>query len=200
MRFGLRAAFVVAVAAGWLSFCPVAWGQTDTRGLVDRLDRLERDLNTLQSQVYRGQSGAAAAAGKESGISGGAYGILDDRISALEEQLRTLTGQVEQAHFAATQLAAKIERMQADNDFRFKELEAKAGTGGAPAAAAPAAEATPTPAPATPPAGPPVGAGSQGMGSPPGFLIHPGERPAPPASTAARRRAAGRQDGEGPVR
>lgn len=181
MRIVIRAVVVLALAAGLLSPMPLR-AQSDTRGLIDRLDRLERDLNTLQSQVYRGGGSAGGGAGGAvsggAGLSGDAYGRLDDRISSLETQLHELTGAVEKANFANGQLQSKLERMQADDDFRFKALEAK--TGLAPAAAALPAAATSggsgaeagaiTPAPAS------------------GVLSHPatpGAAPPPPPPPAA---------------
>jgi tol-pal system protein YbgF len=123
--------------------------------LTDRLDRLERDLNILQSQFYRSQSNGASgngstvinspAAGGNSGggaINGDAYSQLDQRIDALEDQLRNLTGAVEKANHETSEVSAKLDRIQADNEVRFKELEQKAGVGGpvaANAAQAPAA-------------------------------------------------------------
>lgn len=191
----MRATVVALALAAGLGFHGAAQAQTvDTRGLVDRLDRLERDLNTLQSQVYRGQAGggssASAGAGGGGAVTGSAYGILDDRISALESQMQQLTGQVEKSNFNLSQLSTKIDRMQSDNDFRFKELESKAGIGPAPGAAAaspagqPSAAGQPGPTALNAPA-----AGEGTMGSPPGFLAHPatghpGAAPAAPAAAA----------------
>jgi tol-pal system protein YbgF len=187
----MRAVFVLALAAG-LFFQHSAWAQTDTRGLVDRLDHLERDLNTLQSQVYKGQSGngttvitSPALGGGTSGgarpsgsLNGDAYSMLDDRLSSLETQMRDLTGQVEKANFTANQLSAKLDRMQADTDFRLKELESKQG--GTPVAAN-------APAGAPPAGGKPMTDNGQGPGSPPGTLQHgsgSGNAPPPPPAAA----------------
>ncbi len=194
----MRALFVLALAAGLLLESAGVQAQTaDTRGLVDRLDRLERDLNTLQSQVYRGQAGSGAssgAGGGGGGVSGNAYSMLDDRISALETQLRDLTGQLERANFGISQLNSKLERMQTDDDFRFKELEAKAGigpaptTGGAPQAGVPPAGG---PAAEAGKAGAGIEAEGQGLASASGVLVHPGnkagaeQKASPPASAAA---------------
>ena len=174
MRVDIRAAFILALAAG-LTFGVPAWAQSDTRGLVDRLDRMERDLSTLQGQVYRGQGGSGSttitspALGGGGAVSGDAYSRLDERLSALEQQLRDMTGQVEKASFAASQTAAKVDRMQADNELRFKELEGKAGIGAGAAAAG------------APPAAP-----AQAPGSPPGFLGKPAPAgSAPPPAAAA---------------
>jgi tol-pal system protein YbgF len=136
----MRAAFLVVLSTGLLFRAP-AWAQNDTSGLVDRLDRLERELNTLQSQVYRGQGGATtvitspalgggATAGTGGGgaISGDTYSILDQRINALESQLQDLTSQVEKANYDTNQLSAKVERMRADDEQHFKDIEAKLGS------------------------------------------------------------------------
>lgn len=188
----MRAVFVLALAAGL--FCHgEARAQADTRGLVDRLDRLERDLNTLQSQVYRGQGsgsttvitspalgggvsggGSAAPTGN---LSGDAYSLLDNRVSALESQIRDLTGQVEKANFTAGQLSAKLDRMQADDDFRFKEIEAKVGVGAGAAAGAAAGKPAEG---ASPAAGAPTA-----LAPVSGNLVHPSGAPAAAPAAAA---------------
>ncbi|MTJ83396.1 MAG: tol-pal system protein YbgF [Telmatospirillum sp.] len=192
MHVVMRAAFGLALAAGLFVQAP-AWAQSDTRGLVDRLDRLERDLNTLQGQVYRsqgsgsnvitspalgGNGGGSGSAPRPSGsLNGDAYNMLDDRLNQLESQIRDVTGQVEKANFAVGQLTTKLERMQADNDFRFKDLEAKLGGGGA--AGAPAAVGAP-------PAGAPAAGGAPTPVTPPaaGSLQHPAAGGAAPAAAA----------------
>lgn len=157
----------------------------DSQDLVDRLNRMERDLNALQAQVYRGQGGKPSSAGAPAapGVGGGAYGMLDDRISKLEEQLQQTTGDLEKYQYDLNQLKTKLDRLQQDDDFRFKQIEDKQSGASA--------------APAAPAAAPPVpGGGSegnkQGPGSPPGFLGQPhagvSEKPAaapPPAAADA---------------
>jgi len=60
-------AFYKALLASVLAFALTAGTalaqQTDVRDLADRIDRLERDLNILQSQFYRSQSGSATVPG-----------------------------------------------------------------------------------------------------------------------------------------
>jgi tol-pal system protein YbgF len=154
----------------------------DTQGLIDRLNRMERDLNTLQAQVYRGQSGKVQNSGgsADAGVgSGGAYGMLDGRISQLEEQLRQVTGDLEKYQYDLNQLKAKMDRQQQDDDFRFKQIEDKQNN----AAAAPAA------GPAVPPAAVPDANGNRpGPGSQPGFLGQPhagaGDKPVIPPAAA----------------
>lgn len=160
----------------------------DTQGMIDRINRLERDLNTLQAQVYRGQSGKVQSSGGSAdagvgGNGGGAYGMLDSRISSLEDQLRQATGDLEKYQYDLNQLKTKLDRVQQDDDFRFKQLEEK----GATAAAVPAGGTAAPPA-AGAAVAPDANGNRQGPGSPPGFLGAPktGDKPTtpPPAADA----------------
>src|SRR5579864_1147836 len=151
----------VALAVfGALAVAPAgAQSDDELRPVMDRLDRLERDVNLLQRQVYRGggtgvtapQAGAAASAGSAIDV--------EVRLGRLEEQVRGLTGQIEDTTYKIQQLNQRLDRLQTDLDFRLNQLE---HPGSAPAAppsesAAPAPSGSPgraalAPAPATPPA------------------------------------------------
>lgn len=67
---------------------------------------------------------------------------LQLQIQQLQEQIRLLTGQVEGLQFQLTQMQTLIEKMTADNEFRFQQLEG--GAAGKPQAAAPTDGATPS--------------------------------------------------------
>src|SRR5579859_1166274 len=166
MRFASR---TLALTFGALLSLPVL--AQDTQGLVDRLNRLERDLNTLQAQVYRGGSAPSkSGSGGDSSLNGNAYSVLDNRISELEERLRDVTGQMEETQNSVRQFQSKLDRMQQDDEFRFKQIEDKQSS-------APAAE------PPKEGGAPDNGGNRQGPGSPPGFLNpHPdkGAAAAPP--------------------
>jgi tol-pal system protein YbgF len=105
---------------------PPAWSQDSS--VNDRLDRLERDLNMLQRQVYRG--GAPAETADSSDAGGGnpnAAVNLDIRMDRLEQQMRELTGRVEEYGNAVTQLRQKLEQINSDIDVRFNQLQGTAG-------------------------------------------------------------------------
>jgi len=91
-----------------------------------RLDHIERDLIVLQRQVYRTQSGSGLSGQGSAEASSSTLVKLGD----IEERIRDLTGQIETLSFQIQQNKERIERMAADNDFRFRALE-----GGAPKAA-----------------------------------------------------------------
>jgi tol-pal system protein YbgF len=131
----------------------VAQSDDDLRPLMDRLDRLERDVNLLQRQLYRG-----GASSPQGAAPAGSAIDAEVRLGRLEEQMRGLTGQVEDLNYKIQQLSQRLDRLQTDIDFRLQQLE---HPGSAPsAAAAPPQPALPPVPPArtsavsTPPAAP----------------------------------------------
>jgi len=140
-------------------FCSLALhsaaAQQDLRPLLDRAQRMERDLSVLQQQVYGGKPppGGAGAADTE------ATQAMTVRVSQLESDLRATTGQLEEINFAVGELRQRLDRLVTDLDFRLGALEKIAAgrpgaTTGAPVVAdtsAPAAAAAvatdPAPAP-----------------------------------------------------
>ena len=112
----------------------------DIDDVSDKLDRVERDLRELQSEVYKGHPPASQP--------GGAPGTPANaaRINDVEESLRELRGQVETMAFQMRQLQEQLELARRETNFRLGALE-----GGAPAATIPlpasAPVATTAPAP-----------------------------------------------------
>ena len=81
---------LVAVVAALLS-APHAHAQSgELRSLLDRMERLERDIGTLNRQLSRGGKRPLVAGGAVSyGASAGpAIARLDIRLTALDEELR----------------------------------------------------------------------------------------------------------------
>lgn len=142
MRLASFVAFTLIVAAG------VAHAQEDTSGLVERLDRLERDVNFVQKQVYRGGAGGDAS-------SGGApinAGQAQVRFSQFDEEIRQIRGLIEQVQFQNRQTADQLKKMSDDVDYRLRAIEQKqtaleADDHASEPAPAPAASTAPTPAP-----------------------------------------------------
>lgn len=128
-----RIVLIPALAALMALGALPAQAQYESRALYDRIDRLERDLQTMQGQAARGATvitspaagGAPVARPADAApLPPGIAARLDDRVDQLEELMRQLTGKVEEANFKAAQAIKQMERMQADIDLRFKELQA----------------------------------------------------------------------------
>src|SRR5580658_7133755 len=186
-------AFILA-----LGFAP-AVAHAQDRSTDDRLDRIERDLNMLERQVYRGPQTSGAVAAPTAGGGGVNAADIEIRMERVEAQMRDLTGRVEQIANGLDQLKQRIEQINSDFDVRFNELSGTAaagpplGRGSAAAAAAPptrfAAGPTPPPASGLMPPGtvvPPPAGTEGGGGLNPIFntLSPPGTAPTAPLSPA----------------
>jgi tol-pal system protein YbgF len=97
-----------------------AWAQEDTSALVERLDRLERDVSFVQKQVYRG--GAADGTGGGAPINNGQMQV---RFSQIDEELRQIRGLIEQTQFQSRQTATDMKKLSDDVDFRLRAIEQK---------------------------------------------------------------------------
>src|SRR5439155_25365233 len=106
----LSVALGLAVAA-----VPVP-GWSQDRSTQERLDRLERDLNMLQRQVYRGAPPPQMAGGES-----GAAVNAELRMGRLEAQMRDLTGRVEEFINQAEQLHQRVEQIAGDIEERFRQ-------------------------------------------------------------------------------
>lgn len=139
-----------------------AWAQ-DAQTL-DRINRLERDLQTLQRQVYRGGTPPASSSGGGGSLTdttsdgSSAANRLNGRIDELENQIRQMTGRFEEVEFASSQANRRIDKLVEDVDFRLNQLERSGqpqGQQGAPQTGSveqvkPTAQQQGVPAPGTP--------------------------------------------------
>jgi tol-pal system protein YbgF len=168
-----------------------AFAQQDIQPLLDRIDRLERDVNLLQRQVYRGTTSGGTPA--PVAPPDGSPLSTEVRLGQLEEQMRTLTGQIQEDQNSIEQLKHRLDTLVSDIDQRFQAM----GQGGAapgaaaapPAASAAASNASPpSPNPPGPAPNPPMPPGATpGTANASGVLgtIHSSTPEAPPPSQAA---------------
>jgi len=129
---------------------------TDARALMDRIERLERDIRTLNVQIARGGSGGGAVTSGEAASSGDpAFARLSVRMSQVENDLRRATGRIEELSYQVNQVSQQLEKLLTDVDFRLKQLE-QGGSGnvmGQPSMGQPMTNAAPAmgqPQPAMP--------------------------------------------------
>lgn len=120
----LTAASVLAVLSGSTSAAA-----QDLQALLDRIERLERDIRTLNIQLSRGaepaalesDGGVVASGGQE--LTGAAVARFDTRMTALEEDVRAATGAMEEVDFRIRTIEGKLNKIISDIEFRISELE-----------------------------------------------------------------------------
>ena len=177
-RHSLLPCACFGVALGLAATFPAAPARSQDRSTLERLDRLERDLNMLQRQVYRGAPMPLPAPGDP-----GAAMSAELRMDRLETQMRDLTGRVEEFVNQFEHLRQRVEQGSGDADTRLSQT---------PPAASGFATASPPPLPPLRPRGPGISdreppPGDRGAGilippggpqsaslTPPGPLLPPG--------------------------
>src|SRR5947207_7027881 len=116
----LRCAYF-GVALG-LAAAPLMPARGQDRSTFERLDRLERDLNMLQRQVYRG--GPAPMAG---GDPAGAVNS-EIRMDRIETQMRDLTGRVEEFMNQVERLRQRVDQVNGDVEARVSQAPPVSGS------------------------------------------------------------------------
>jgi tol-pal system protein YbgF len=147
----LGAAAVLAVTAGLALGPPARAQNSELEGLLQRIERLQRDMNTLQRYVFKGEpmpatDAVTGNAGEAGGLNRTAAARTDQRLAQFEAQLRSLTGQVEEAVYRNNQINERLERLAAETDLRLRQLEQGMVPGAAPGTAmqgAPAGQMAP---------------------------------------------------------
>lgn len=130
LSYPARSGFVVLIMI--LSLAPMPAAAQDVQALLDRIERLERDIRTLNTQISRGD-GAVVATGQDSNLSGSntpsGAGIarIDARITALENDVRAATGAMEGLDHRIFELSTTLEKLIGDVEFRLTEMERKLG-------------------------------------------------------------------------
>ena len=97
--------------------------------LIDRLERLEREIDTLNKIISR-DSGAIrksipTSSGGQESLSDSGISRLTLRINALEQDLRAVTGSLEQFNFGIQQLTTRLDKLVDDIDYRLASIEEK---------------------------------------------------------------------------
>jgi len=154
MKYG-----AVAVLAGSVLFGADATAQQQTvESLAEQVNRLQKDIQVLSRQVYKGgtppanlAANAPSASGSagSSAAGGNAYIFrVEDRLSQLEQESRNNTGNIESLTHTLNEINSRLDKLVNDLNFRLSAIEKRlAGGGPSPAAMA----SGPAPAPAGPP-------------------------------------------------
>lgn len=115
---------------------PALAQQGDVSALLDRIDRLERDIQTLhQEMAVSGSRPAASGAApmpmpmpiEDVDGSSPAAARLSVRLATVEQELRGLTGAVEAINHHFDQVNVRLDKLIGDVDFRLSTLEGALG-------------------------------------------------------------------------
>ncbi|MFO1188571.1 MAG: tol-pal system protein YbgF [Alphaproteobacteria bacterium] len=120
---GMAAIGSIAIATG------DAAAQADMRAMLDKIERLERQITTLEQSVYRGQPPAVqappASPRPAAPLAPSTAADVQIRITDLENELGALTGRIEEVGHRVTQLNARLDKLVSDLDARFQEIDGK---------------------------------------------------------------------------
>ena len=106
-----------------------------------RIERLERQLNQVQRQVFpRGRPAETAGFADEPAATQSSVLSLDQRLTALERQLADTLRQAEENGFKLRTMEAQLQQLKTDQDSRIAALERAAQAAPVVAAAEPVAE------------------------------------------------------------
>ena len=133
-RAGGIATILIVLAALVSQPAGPAWAQTQDSNLLRKVERLQKELNDLQSYVYRGgapSAGAGARGGEAVGADVAARMQL--QITKMQEQLRSMNGRVEEIEHRIAVLEQRFDRMADDLEIRLQQIEDAVSAGGATA-------------------------------------------------------------------
>jgi TolA-binding protein len=161
MRLGMAAGLMALALAGQPSPAHAQMDSREAIALQNQVLQLRQEVEQLRAR------GGAVSAPAPSARSGGAgnemIGQLLDRVTTLEEETRRLRGRVDEAENRDRRLAADVQKLTEDMEYRLQRVEGGAAArpaAPAPPAAPPAAVARPAAptAPAAPVVPPPAAA------------------------------------------
>ena len=143
MKRLVLAAVLAAVVAVPQSFAQ----NKDLEALLNRLERLERDIKTINVHLAKGGPLPAPASSSADGTDP-AIARLGVRLTELEEELRATTGRIEELTHLVSQINGRMDKLVGDVDYRLSALESSPA--GASAMARPGVAAMPPPVSPTP--------------------------------------------------
>lgn len=106
-------------------------GHAESNDVVNRVKRLENEIDTLNRAVYKGEKPPISAEANQ------ATADMEARIGRMENDIRDLTGKVEQQSYDNQQLQKRLDALEQDSRMRLDAIEAQMRN---------AAQATPPPA------------------------------------------------------
>lgn len=121
----------IGCASLLLTSTPAHAQSYDNAALMEKMQKMERDMQLMQRQLYRGGTGGTPAAGGGE-LTGATGARLEARLAQMEETLRRINGRIEEQEFARQRMTEQLNRMTADLDnltIQVKQGAAAAGAG-----------------------------------------------------------------------
>ncbi len=145
----------LALCLGVTLATPPANAQSENvQELINRIDRLQRELITLQRAVYQGKAAPARRAAPASrpapaqGLDRRQAARIEIRLTELETEIRKLTGRTEELQHTVGQLDSKFTALASDVELRLQSLEQGAPVGAIGSSAPPRRTSAAPPPPA----------------------------------------------------
>jgi len=113
----VRAALAACIVMASMNVFPSTAARAEDA--ASRLNRLEREIETLNRAVYKGEQPPASSSLSSSGGSAEYQAGVETRLTDIETQIRDLTGKVEQQSFETNQLKDRLDRALSDIELRL---------------------------------------------------------------------------------
>jgi len=152
MRLGVAAGMMALALAGQPSPARAQMESREAIALQNQLLQLRQEVEQLRA---RGGAVSAPAPSRSGGAGNEMLGQLLDRVTNMEEETRRLRGRVDEAENRDRRLAADVQKLTEDMEYRLQRLEG-GGTAARPAAPAAPPAAVARPAAPTAPTAPVV--------------------------------------------
>jgi tol-pal system protein YbgF len=96
----------------------------DMRAVMSRLEQLQRQMDTISRQVYRGEPPAEALSPKAaaSDNNAGLAAAMDERLSSLEGSIRQINNRLDEQDYAIGQSKQQFDLFKSDLEVRLKEF------------------------------------------------------------------------------
>ena len=108
-----------------INFFSFSLSFADNHNIYEIIDRLQKDIKTLEKAVYSGSSETNNSGGNNS-LDNNSEDVLTRhllKLSEIENQFQQLTNKFEEINFKLDKLSNRLSKVQADNQIRFQDLE-----------------------------------------------------------------------------
>lgn len=121
---------ILTVLAFALLFAAPAFAQDkDMRAVLSRLDQVQRQMDTISRQVYKGETPPAAALGTPalpSADNAQLAAAVDERMNGLEGSIKQINNRLDEQDYAIGQMKQQFDLQKSDIEMRMKEIGAGA--------------------------------------------------------------------------